>query len=142
MVEIIDYKDKVAKERKKDKIKENIEKYDTHTTANSTFERDQLNQKLTKEEDALFDQAMEDIKYNILEKDLKTPGHIYWSVSETLQILSKFAESAEGAGAKMMLILPEGRNALQKEFNIKTIKLIPNKIIGAKERYRCAILVQ
>ena len=142
MVEIIDYKDKVSKEKKKDKIKENIEKYDTHTTANSTFERDQLNQKLTKEEDALFDQAMEDIKYNILEKDLKTPGHIYWSVSETLQILSKFAESEEGAGAKMMLILPEGRNALQKEFNIKTIKLIPNKIIGSKERFRCCILVQ
>jgi len=108
MVEIIDYKDKVAKEKKKDSIKENIEKYDDHTTANSTFERDQLNQKLTKEEDALFDQAMEDIKYNTLEKSLQTPGHIYWSVSETLQILAKFAESAEGAGAKVMLILPYG----------------------------------
>ena len=141
MVEIIDYKDKVAKEKKKDNIKEEIEKTEDQETPLSFVERQQLNEKLTREEDALFDQAMEDAKYNALHKDLMT-DHIYWSVRETLQILSKFAESEEGAGAKMMLILPEGRNPLQKEFNIKTIKLISNKIIGAKERCRCAILVQ
>ena len=140
MVEIIDYKDKVAKVERKDEIKKEKEKYDAETSANSTFERMQLEDKLIKEEDQMFDRAGEEIKYNALEKDLLT-GHIYWSVRETLQILSKFAESEEGAGAKMMLILPEGRSPLQKEFNIKTIKLISNKIIGAKERCRCAILV-
>ena len=141
MVEIINYKDLVAKEEKKDSIKREIEKTEDQETPMSFVERQQLNEKLTKEEDALFDQAMEDAKYNALHKDVMTE-HIYWSVRETLQILSKFAESEEGAGAKMMLILPEGRSPSQKEFNIKTIKLIPNKIIGAKERFRCAVLVQ
>ena len=141
MVEIINYKDLVAKEEKKDSIKREIEKTEDQETPMSFVERQQLNEKLTKEEDALFDQAMEDAKYNALHKDVMTE-HIYWSVRETLQILSKFAESEEGAGAKMMLILPDGRSPSQKEFNIKTIKLIPNRIIGAKERFRCAVLVQ
>ena len=141
MVDIIDYKNPLLKEKRKDVIKKETEKHDADTSANATFERNLLQDKLIKEEDQMFDRAGEEIKYNALEKDLMT-GHIYWSVKETLQILSKFAESEEGAGAKIMLILPDGRSPLQKEFNVKTIKLIPNKIIGAKERYRCAILVQ
>ena len=60
MVEIIDYKDKVAKEKKKDSIKEEIESKDDQETPLSVAERQRLNEKLTKEEDALFDQAMED----------------------------------------------------------------------------------
>jgi hypothetical protein len=40
------------------------------------------------------------------------------------------------------MLLPDGRNPLQKEFNIKEIKLVENKIIGSKERYRLMILVE
>ena len=141
MVDIIDYKNPLLKEKRKDVIKKETEKHDADTSANATFERNLLQDKLIKEEDQMFDRAGEEIKYNTIEKDLMTE-HIYWSVREMLQILSKFAESEEGAGAKMMLILPDGRSPTQKEFNIKTIKLISNKIIGAKERCRCAILVQ
>jgi len=31
---------------------------------------------------------------------------------------------------------------LQREFNIKEIKLVENQIIGAKEKYRMLILVE
>ena len=41
-----------------------------------------------------------------------------------------------------MLVLPEGRSPAQKEFNVREIKLIENKIIGAKEKYRCVITVE
>ena len=57
-------------------------------------------------------------------------------------MLSKFSDTEAGAGAKIMMLLPIGRNPLQKEFNIKEIKLIENKIVGAKEKYRCAVLVE
>ena len=40
------------------------------------------------------------------------------------------------------MVLPDGRNPLQKEFNIKEIKLVENKIIGSKEKYRLMILVE
>ena len=41
------------------------------------------------------------------------------------------------------MILPEGRNPLQKEFNIKEIKLIENKLVGPQyEKYRLMILVE
>jgi hypothetical protein len=39
-------------------------------------------------------------------------------------------------------VLPQGRNPLQREFNIKEIKLVENQIIGAKEKYRMLILVE
>ena len=41
-----------------------------------------------------------------------------------------------------MLVLPDGRNPMQKEFNIKEIKLVENKLINAAEKYRCVILVE
>jgi hypothetical protein len=40
------------------------------------------------------------------------------------------------------MVLPQGRNPLQREFNIKEIKLVENQIIGAKEKYRMLILVE
>ena len=73
-------------------------------------------------------------------KKLKT-GRLTYSVQMLLQVLSNFAKSPEGAGAGVMLVLPEGRNPMQKEFNIKEIQLVENKIVGAVEKYRAVILV-
>jgi hypothetical protein len=55
--------------------------------------------------------------------------------------LTNFSKSPEGATSKVMLVLPDGRNPLQKEFNIREIRLVENKMIGAVEKYRCVILV-
>ena len=57
-------------------------------------------------------------------------------------MLTSFATSDVGSNAKVMLVLPDGRNPMQKEFNIKEITLVENKIIGSREKYRCVILVQ
>tara|TARA_R100000995_G_C3373122_1_gene72650 strand:- start:153 stop:386 length:234 start_codon:yes stop_codon:yes gene_type:complete len=66
-----------------------------------------------------------------------------YTVQHLLQILEKFAESHEGQSAKVMMLLPEGRNPMQKEFNIKEIKLVENKLIGpAYDKYRLMILVE
>ena len=69
-------------------------------------------------------------------------GH--WSdVKKLIQVLEKFAESEEGKHAKVQMLLPSGRNPLQKEFNIKEIKLIDNKLVGPKlEKHRLMILVE
>ena len=75
-----------------------------------------------------------------IEKKLKT-AHNYYDVKNLLTVLTKFATSEVGANAKVILVLPEGRNPMQKEFNIREITLVENKIIGSREKYRCAILV-
>ena len=60
-----------------------------------------------------------------------------------VQLLQNFCKSPEGANAGvMLLVLPDGRNPMQKEFNIKEIKLVENKLINAAEKYRCVILVE
>ena len=74
-------------------------------------------------------------------KQLKT-AHNYYDVKNLLTVLTKFATSEVGSNAKVILVLPEGRNPMQKEFNIKEITLVENKIVGSREKYRCAILVQ
>ena len=76
-----------------------------------------------------------------IEKKLKT-AHNYYDVKNLLTVLTKFAISEVGANAKVILVLPEGRNPMQKEFNIREITLVENKIVGSREKYRCAILVQ
>ncbi len=76
-----------------------------------------------------------------VDKQLKT-AHNYYDVKNFITILTRFATSDVGANAKVMMVLPEGRNPLQKEFNIKEITLVENKIIGSREKYRCVILVQ
>ena len=76
-----------------------------------------------------------------IEKNLKT-AHNYYDVKNLLTVLTKFATSEVGANAKVILVLPEGRNPMQKEFNIREITLVENKIVGSREKYRCAILVQ
>ncbi len=78
---------------------------------------------------------------NPTDKQLKT-GYLNYNTSRLMQILQNFCKSPEGSNAGVMLVLPDGRNPLQKEFNIKEIKLVENKIIGCKEKYRLMILVE
>ena len=78
---------------------------------------------------------------NPTDKQLKT-GYLNYNTSMVVQILQNFCKSHEGASAGVMLVLPDGRNPMQKEFNIKEIRLVENKIVGAVEKYRCVILVE
>ena len=78
---------------------------------------------------------------NPTDKQLKT-GYLNYNTSMVVQLLQNFCKSPEGANAGVMLVLPDGRNPMQKEFNIKEITLVENKIVGSREKYRCAILVQ
>tara|TARA_R100001086_G_scaffold228393_1_gene147854 strand:- start:331 stop:588 length:258 start_codon:yes stop_codon:yes gene_type:complete len=76
-----------------------------------------------------------------MHKDLKS-GYLNYKTKTLVQVLEKFCASPEGADAGVMLLLPDGRNPMQKEFNIKEIRLVENKIVGAQEKYRCMILVE
>ena len=75
------------------------------------------------------------------DKQLKT-GYLNYNTSMVVQLLQNFCKSPEGANAGVMLVLPDGRNPMQKEFNIKKIKMDENKLINAAEKYRCVILVE
>ncbi len=67
----------------------------------------------------------------------------WYNTRKLIQVLDKFCESEEGGDARVQMLLPEGRNPLQTEFNIKEIKLVENKMIGpAYEKYRLMILVE
>lgn len=79
--------------------------------------------------------------FNPTDKQLKT-GYLNYNTSMVVQLLQNFCKSPEGANAGVMLVLPDGRNPMQKEFNIKEIKLVENKLINAAEKYRCVILVE
>jgi|TARA_B100000902_G_C26650735_1_gene593652 hypothetical protein len=69
-------------------------------------------------------------------------GHWY-DTKKLMQVLDRFTESEEGQHARVMMLLPEGRNPMQKEFNIKEIKLVENKMVGPQyEKYRLMILVE
>ena len=69
-------------------------------------------------------------------------GHWY-TPKKLMQVLTRFPESEEGGDARVVMLLPEGRNPMQKEFNIKEIKLVENKLIGPRhEKYRLMILVE
>ena len=60
----------------------------------------------------------------------------WYNTKKLIQVLTRFTESEEGGDARVQMILPDGKSPLQKEFNIKEIKLVENKIIGSNERYR------
>ena len=70
-----------------------------------------------------------------MDKQLKT-AHNYYDVKNLLTILTSFATSDVGSNAKVMLVLPEGRNPMQKEFNIKEITLVWN----ISYQQRCLLL--
>ena len=78
---------------------------------------------------------------NPTDKQLKT-GYLNYNTSMVVQLLQNFCKSPEGANAGVMLVLPDGSSPMQKEFNIKEIKLVENKLINAAEKYRCVILVE
>ena len=78
---------------------------------------------------------------NPTDKQLKT-GYLNYNTSMVVLLLQNFCKSPEGANAGVMLVLPDGRSPMQKEFNIKEIKLVENKLINAAEKYRCVILVE
>ena len=80
-------------------------------------------------------------RYGPMDKQLSS-GYLHYTTKSLAQILEKFCECPVGADARVMLVLPEGRSPAQKEFNVREIKLIENKIIGAKEKYRCVITVE
>ena len=65
-----------------------------------------------------------------------------WTTKELVRLLDKFCKSPEGAGAKVSLAVPHGFGAHQTSFDIKRIDLVPNNIVGAKEKYRLIIVVQ
>tara|TARA_A100001388_G_scaffold94203_1_gene68337 strand:- start:473 stop:688 length:216 start_codon:yes stop_codon:yes gene_type:complete len=67
----------------------------------------------------------------------------WYSTRKLIQVLERFCESEEGGDARVQLLLPEGRNPMQKEFNIREIKLVENKLIGPQyDKYRLMILVE
>ena len=66
----------------------------------------------------------------------------WYDTKKLIQVLEKFNESEEGKHARVQMIIPSGMSPDQSEFNIKEIKLVDNKIIGAKEKYRLMILVE
>ena len=49
-------------------------------------------------------------------KDLQS-GYLNYKTKTLVQVLEKFCASPEGADAGVMLLLPDGRNPMQKEFN-------------------------
>ena len=65
-----------------------------------------------------------------------------WTTKELVRLLDKFCKSPEGSGAKVSLAVPHGFGAQQTSFDIKRIDLVPNNIVGAKEKYRLIIVVQ
>ena len=65
-----------------------------------------------------------------------------YTTESLVQVLEKFCASQEGAEASVHQLLPEGRNPLQREFNIREVKLVENKLIGSKEKYKVMILVE
>jgi len=67
----------------------------------------------------------------------------WYSTRKLIQVLERFCESEEGGDARVQLLLPEGRSPMQKEFNIREIKLVENKLIGPQyDKYRLMILVE
>ena len=66
----------------------------------------------------------------------------WYDTKKLIQVLEKFNESEEGKHARVQMIIPSGRPPDQREFNIKEIRLVDTKIIGATEMHRVMILVE
>jgi len=70
-------------------------------------------------------------------------GSMYYTPKKLMMVLEQFVKNEAGADARVMMVLPEGRNPMQKEFNIKEIKLVDNKMVGPQyDKYRLMILVE
>tara|TARA_R100001377_G_scaffold43056_1_gene24288 strand:+ start:1075 stop:1323 length:249 start_codon:yes stop_codon:yes gene_type:complete len=67
--------------------------------------------------------------------------HLNYDVKKFMQVLQKFCETEAGRDAGIQLISFQGHDLPVREFNIREIKMVENKILGAKDRYRCIIIV-
>ncbi len=68
---------------------------------------------------------------------------VKWTTKELVARLEKFCASPEGANARVSLAVPMGFGSNpNKSFDIKKIDLVPNTIIGSKEKYRLIIVIQ
>jgi|TARA_R110000796_G_scaffold86213_9_gene186695 hypothetical protein len=68
---------------------------------------------------------------------------VRWTTKELVSVLEKFCTSPEGADARVSLAVPMGFGSRPNtSFDIKKIDLVPNTIIGAKEKYRLIIVIQ
>ena len=68
---------------------------------------------------------------------------VRWTTKELVARLEKFCESHEGANARVSLAVPMGFGSNPNtKFDIKKVDLVPNAIIGAKEKYRLIIVIQ
>jgi|TARA_R110002020_G_scaffold93233_1_gene225016 hypothetical protein len=73
-------------------------------------------------------------------KELKI-RHLEYDVKKLMQVLGKFCDTEAGQDAGVQLISYQGLDLPVKEFNIREIRMVENKILGAKDRYRCLIIV-
>ena len=73
-------------------------------------------------------------------RDLKIK-HLTYDVKKVMQVLQKFCESEAGTDAGVQLLSYQGTDLQVKEFNIREIRLVENKILGAKDKYRCIFFV-
>ena len=68
---------------------------------------------------------------------------VRWTTKELVARLEKFCESPEGATARVSLAVPMGFGSNPNtKFDIKKVDLVPNAIIGSKEKYRLIIVIQ
>lgn len=68
---------------------------------------------------------------------------VRWTTKELVARLEKFCESPEGANARVSLAVPMGFGSNPNtKFDIKKVDLVPNAIIGSKEKYRLIIVIQ
>ena len=67
--------------------------------------------------------------------------HLRYDVKKVMQVLQKFCESEAGMDAGVQLLSYQGQDLPVKEFNIREIRLVENKILGATDKYRCIFFV-
>jgi hypothetical protein len=67
--------------------------------------------------------------------------HLRYDVKKVMQVLQKFCDSEAGMDAGVQLLSYQGSDLDVKEFNIREIRLVENKILGAKDKYRCIFFV-
>tara|TARA_Y100000592_G_scaffold31069_1_gene49530 strand:- start:288 stop:638 length:351 start_codon:yes stop_codon:yes gene_type:complete len=67
--------------------------------------------------------------------------HLRYDVKKLMQVLQKFCESEAGMDAGVQLLSYQGQDLSVREFNIREIRLVENKILGATDKYRCIIFV-
>ena len=73
-------------------------------------------------------------------KELKLQ-HLSYDVKKLVQILTKFCDTEAGRDAGVQLISYQGHELPVREYNLRELRMDENKILGAKDRYRCLIII-